>query len=133
MPEVIPSNLRYAQSQVQPDVFRRGIHNSAPLVLWRMKTMAITFSFTRTLRATWERSTEVAFEENSTSTAVVSHADRVRRIDTSEHRKRESESNRHDRNRSRNTTLYHISSRPVVRGNYGTRSRACKGGAPQNL
>ena len=35
---------------------------SAPLVLWRTATIAITFSFTRTMRASFERSTEEALK-----------------------------------------------------------------------
>src|ERR1700683_70340 len=51
-----------AQRRVQLGMLRCLIHCSPPLVLWRVETIAITFSFTRGARASCERSTEEALK-----------------------------------------------------------------------
>ena len=51
-----------AQQGVQLGSSFLFIHRSAPLVLWRTATVAATFSFTRTERASCERLTEVALK-----------------------------------------------------------------------
>lgn len=62
MPEVMPRMALNAQQRVQLGMLRCLIHCSPPLVLWRVETIAITFSFTRSARASCERSTEEALK-----------------------------------------------------------------------
>src|ERR1700733_4788856 len=62
MPEVMSRIALNAQQWVQLGCFHGLIPCSPTLVLWRKETIAITFSFTRSARASCERLTEVALK-----------------------------------------------------------------------
>jgi hypothetical protein len=91
---------------------------SAPLVLWRLETIAITFSFTRSSASILGKVNGGSFEENSTWSAVVSRADRACCAVTSGLQQGKGAIKRHGRYDSALAAHWSLSSRTVGFGGW---------------